>query len=351
MSFMLVFAPFSFVLGTASVIRLITNRPIFYHAIMITNKSYVNDNKELLSIVSKDGFTYAKIKQNACLYKTSDISNHSFNNVYYILPESYFVVILDKINSLIYKAQYINQVGYISSEDVEIVDFIPTVQFLENITFDILENVGTQLRHLPTASANENIKVYLPAGTSNITYIASINGEIPTGGFSGIWYYCLYSPNNDPTSVYDGYVYSEKTRNLSTIPPNLEGEISINTKDDTYENKVSINKTIKSILIIFICLPIILVFVLLVLQNKRNKKKTGSTTEDFLDKNFLSKNENESKNDNENITLKKNGKFCKVDELRGCSLSRKTTKHKFVDIDEQLPSFPAYEIVDDDDLL
>ena len=57
----------------------------------------------------------------------------------------------------------------------------------------------------------------LDAGTCDVSYIASVSGQIPNGGKSDIWYYVVYTPSFDSTNVYEGYVYSENTTNLSEI--------------------------------------------------------------------------------------------------------------------------------------
>ena len=198
MTVMLVLVPFSFVIGSASVIRLITKRPIYYNAKYITKKEqniYINHRDFVCQGYSDSSISYAKIKSNAYLFKTSDISNSSYLNVYYILPESYFVEVVSFVNSMIVKVQYKNKIGYVSSDSISVVDFVPSMPFLNGVVFDILNDVGTQLRSSPSATNNENIKTLLPAGKKNIEYIASIKGDIPTGGVSNIWYYCFYLCN------------------------------------------------------------------------------------------------------------------------------------------------------------
>ena len=288
---------------------------------------------------------YAKAKSNCHLFKTSDITDCSYRNVIFIVPNTYFVSVLQEVNSYIYRVQYLNKIGYVSADSVVKVDFIPIKSSLENIQFDISEVVGTQMRSSPTAEDSNNVLAIIPAGSVGLNYIADVEGEVPTGGTSKCWYYALYSPESDPTSVYEGYVYSEKTKNLTEITLNGENqELGNELVDGNKEERpIVLNEALKIALIVLICIPIVLVFVLLVIANRKNK-------EVMLDESV------ESKCDSDKNTLK--SKFKKVDELRGVSLTKKQSVYdKFITTstegkaDQSVPSFPTYEIVDDDDLL
>ena len=189
----------------------------------------------LPSTTIKPNFTYAQTQNtsygyykclSACLFfKTSDITDMNISNIYFLIPEGYFVKKIDDISPSTIKVSYGTKTGYVMSERVKSVSFLPRVKYLENITFDINPTSGTQLWLTPSSKDNSNIVVKLiPAGTKNLTYIAKVNGEIPTGSTSSVWFYCYYSPAYEPTSVYEGYIHSEKTINLTEIPQNKEDE-------------------------------------------------------------------------------------------------------------------------------
>ena len=267
---LLIFSIFSFVVIPACLVFIISfcirtnNNPVYYYknAVKFCNQNY--------SALSVSNVKYAKVKNNCYLFKTADVSDASYRNVDFVIPSSYFVVVLSDINAYTKRVQYNNRIGYVSSDSVEEVDFIPLEPFLNNITFDVEENVGTQLRKSPIASDASNIITLIPAGTKNITYIASINGVVPTGGNSAVWFYVVYTPAADPTSVYEGYVYSGKTLNLTEIKQNVEG---VQVQESIPEEGVFVlNESIKNILIIVISAPIVLVFVLLVVNGRKMKK-------------------------------------------------------------------------------
>ena len=311
------------------------------------NVANCNANAIAEDYVSISKIKYAKANKNCYLFKTSDVSDASYRNVEFIVPESYFVIVLTDVNSLIKKVQYNNKIGYVSSDSVKEVDFIPVNPLLLNITFDIYDNVGTQLRVSPTAEDNSNVIMVIPAGTKSVSYVASTIGMIPTGGSSNVWYYAIYSPTSDPTSVYEGYVYSSKVTNLSKIYLNEEG-VEILDSDVNLETNYGykLNDSLKTVLIVIICIPIVLVFVLLIYNSKRSEKIVSSER----------KSEVKPQN-NDNVILKNRNfykKLNKIDDLNEKVLVKKTKINSRFINESELPvavSFPSYETIDDDDLL
>lgn len=297
------------------------------------------DNDECFNFCFADSVNkkYAKAKENCFLFKTTDTTSSVFSNVYFVVPESYFVVILNEINPSVYKVDYCGKIGYVSADSVEKATFIPICPTLDDIYFDIIQNVGTQLRNSPSVLSS-NILTIIPAGESNISYISYICGNVPDGGNSDIWYYVKYCPSTDPTSVYEGYVYSEKTCNLSSIVLNKENNPKLETEDNNLNDEsISMSPKVRIVLIVLISLPIILVFILLVVNNHKSidkiKRKDNEKQEDFYQK-----------------------PKHKVKDFVGKKYIKKSPdEYMFVSNDKKSnsiqPSFPTYEVVDDDDLL
>lgn len=319
--------------------------------VIVSNICNINcvQNNITYSYYETSRIKYAKVKENCFLFKTSDVTDASYRNVEFIIPESYFVIVLNNINTMITKVQYKNKIGYVSSDSIKVVDFLPVNPTLDYVTFDINENVGTQLRSSPNADDSTNITSIVPAGTENITYVASTYGVIPTGGNSNVWYYAIYSPISDPTSVYEGYIYSGKTENLSKIELNSEDiyEITENNKEDK-DNSFVINNGIKTLLIIIICVPIVLIFIILIVGNKRNKNENFKTKETYIETNK----ELENRNNKNSYSLK----FKKPSDFANKKLKKKSNLSKYITQENQTmqnnkPRFPTYEIIDDDDLL
>lgn len=305
------------------------------------NKSYYDDVVNAFN----SNITYAKAKENCYLFKTSDVTNSNYTNVFFIVPNGYFVMILNKINTIIFKVQYKNIIGYVASDSIKEVSFVPSNPVLNNVTFDTLNMVGTQIRKQPTADDVSNVIVIIPAGITGISYISYVNGSVPSGGSSDVWYYAQYQPLTDPTSVYEGYVYSEKVQNLSPISDNIEGiepdNLSNNQTSDNYEQKtMQVNTNVKIVLIILICLPVVLIFILLIVGNKRDKHNNyNEQTDKKIDD--ISKNQSRKARRS-------------VDNLKGKTFKEKISSKLIsqeVKTDKNMPVFPTYEVIDDDDLL
>ena len=205
---------------------------------------------------------YAKALDNCVLYKTKEMINSS-DMVLFEIPETYFVLVLDIIDENCYMVQYDKYIGYIESSKVLLASFTPIVKTLSNITFDIKASSGTQIWSMPTT--NSDIYTTLSAGTEDITYIASVQGSVPNGGESNIWYYVFFTPSNNSTNVYEGYIYSENTTNLSEIVANTETNPEIISNEVSQERIIYISSTIKTIIIAVITIPIILFFVIIIL--------------------------------------------------------------------------------------
>lgn len=216
---------------------------------------------------------FAKVTDGTILFKTSDTDLVLSSNIYFEIPDGYFVTIITKITSSVTKVKYGNFTGFVKSEKIKKVSGLPQNPTLKNVTFSIKDSASTQLRILPSTEEHSTTLQILPSGTKNIEYIGKVNGEIPPSGRSNIWYFCMYSPDSDPVSVYFGYVYSEKCENLPEIPKNHEFENElISTQPTNIEDEyIYLNGTVKTILIIIISLPILIIFLLLLFANKQNK--------------------------------------------------------------------------------
>lgn len=216
--------------------------------------------------------TYAKASTLCTLYKSSSLNNE-IENIYFVIPETYFVTILEMVSDDCMKVQYGNYVGFVDSSTVIIATFIPIIKILENITCDIKDTSGTQIWSKP--SANSSVLTTIPAGTKKIQYIAMAYGKIPSGGESNVWYYINYTPESNSTNVYEGYVYSENITNLSEIVSNTETNPEIignDNKNDDYA--ILISSPVRALIIALIAIPvIILVLVILYKITRQIKSK------------------------------------------------------------------------------
>lgn len=286
-------------------------------------------NKACANSISTDKISYAKILENCYLYKTNSMSP-DINNIYFCLPETYFVSVLSSETNNILKVRYSSYVGYCYSNTLSIVSFTPNICDLNGITFDIHAVAGTQVWSLP--SDTKGVKyTTIPAGTTKIEYIASTSGDIPIGGTTNLWYYARFTPASHTTSVYEGYIFSEATTNLSNIANNLETEPIVDPPN--LDSTITINGALKVVLIILICLPFAILFLVSLTKAIRQiKNKKQNNNQDINDQRPAPQ--------NSSYLVKKD---------------KPKTRRLFSDTSEPLEtievSFPQYDYIDDDDLL
>lgn len=314
------------------------------------NVSFISDN----FVYSKtENTTYAKALSNCVLYKSQTLDN-DINNIFFIVPETYFVVVLEKVDDLCLKVQYDKYIGYVNSESVLMATFIPIVKTLENITCDIKQTSGTQIWNKP--STEGNVLTTIPAGTTKISYIAEVYGIIPVGGVSNVWIYVTYTPLTNSTNVYEGYVYSENVTNVSEIVANVETNPEVIAKDEIVEKDetIYISSTFRTIITALISIPIILLFAIILYKFiKKFKKNTNNNKYQnnyYFDKTY-DKHLNFDKQDNiyqENYFSRENNDVVlkdKIDKMKNTTYikqPKRISKHG-----KSYPVFPVYNSEDD----
>lgn len=215
--------------------------------------------------------SYGKARARCNLYKTADVTNNESYNIFFEVPETYFVEIMYEQNG-VYKVNYNQTIGYVLSQSIEKVSFTPQTPVLEGITFTLKE--GTQLRSTPMVTES-NITCILPANVK-LTYIAQTHGDASGGTDNDVWYYCHYSPTTDPTIVYTGYVYSARTQNLTHIPSNTETNPETQTPNNPTDTQTPENVfSQKWVLLLVSLVPCVLVGILLLIHYKKRKNATN----------------------------------------------------------------------------
>ena len=283
--------------------------------------------------------TYAKVSSDCVLYKNADL-NESIDNIYFVVPETYFVTVIETVSDTCMKVQYGNYTGFVKSSNLVIASFIPEIKELEGITFDIKETSGTQIWSKPSSSSK--VLTTISAGVKNISYIAFAYGEVPSGGESNLWYYVTYTPANSSTNVYEGYVYSENVTNLSEIPVNIEANPETENFDNEKENVIVISSSIRTLLIALISIPVILF--LAVILYKIVKKFRENTNKRL---NF-DEDEHESYAENENSVQHGMKKLKdQIVNLKNSTFVKKT--RRITPSKNDYPVFPYYD--SDDDML
>ena len=219
---------------------------------------------------------YAKAKADCFLFATSNTINKQLNNILFTVPEGYFVRLIETENERAYKVAYSNRIGYVLPESVKRVSLIPENAYLAPQSITTKQGGGTQLRSLPTTNSNP---VALIPSESNITYLATTTGEKPADGSSSNWYFVQYFPESEPTTYYEGYVYSERVQTQIIIPENSEDDPlpPLPLQAETEQNESSkqsakANPILRGMLIAVLCLPCIIFGLYLVVQIVSKRK-------------------------------------------------------------------------------
>ena len=227
-----------------------------------------------ISYAQNNDIYYAKIiSSNIKLYKSTN-GIEDVDNIYFVIPQSYFVQIQNCENDNYYKATYIDTVGYVKKDEVQCVKGIPQNPFA-TASFRIFIPGGVELRSSPTQSEGLNTVANLNFLETNLKFYGSIDGEEAISYKSSIWYYCKYIKNG---SEIKGYVYSAFCDLLTSIPTNNENleyieepDFSIPTQGQPSiapEDPISELPSVTQIIIIIaVCLPCIFIIYLLFLTS------------------------------------------------------------------------------------
>src|SRR5574344_1368944 len=220
-------------------------------------------------LVSTENTTsgYAKVITNDC-YLFKDSNN---KDKYFLLEQSYFVKVIEDVDNLFYKVEYIDFFGYVPKSKIQFVEEYPKNPYLSGITFDIYDLGNVCLRSTPESLENDkNVICTIPNSTKDLLFYGKISGEEAIKELGNLWYYCSYQDKNG--KLYYGYVYSPLTRNLSSITNSSENLTVVNvTSFLPVESLLYLNLSTKNMLIVITTIPSIFVIALLTIP-KKNKK-------------------------------------------------------------------------------
>jgi len=206
------------------------------------------------------GDTYARIKNsNVYIYRSAQL-NENVQNKWCILPETFFVKIINNVNENFYKVQYYDLFGYIKKSDINLVNEIPNNPYPNPVTFNLKPSYICHLRSTPL---NKSAYYDTISGNDILPYYGKIIGETVLDGKDPIWYLTKFNGEF-------GYVYSYYTNAFLANQINNE-EVTV---------KVSLNETVlnpltnieNSIILLAILAPAVLILFLLYKPRKQRVK-------------------------------------------------------------------------------
>ena len=208
---------------------------------------------------------WARILFDQVYFYKSATNDNSTSNIYFELPKSYFVKLINKQGNF-YEATYQNLTGYVKKDSVQAVADTPSNPFLNNITFRVYAELSEKIYSQPKSTSA--LITQIPPLTKNIQYIGKIYGECLIDGRTNIWYYCKFSADYD----YYGYVYSDFCDEMQQIPINNEDVKYIN--NPTFESKteeinaIPEDSNLTGIVVGILSIPA-LVFVLMIMKGTK----------------------------------------------------------------------------------
>ena len=222
------------------------------------------------------------VKDDVKLYKTA-VDAEDFSNVHFILPNTYFVELIDETANGFFKVNYLNFTGYVKKECVQTIVGTPATPYLNNISFRVYSEQSRDLRSEPTTASGSLSQVaYIPLLNRNLTYYGTIIGEQLIDGRTNIWYYCKYSADQD----YYGYVYSDFCDELTEIMPNLEKVTYTTNPDFSPEQSptvaIPLENKATGIIVAILCLPAC-AFLFMIFKNKKIFTTEKTKTKEVVD--------------------------------------------------------------------
>lgn len=221
--------------------------------------------------------TYLKILETTPLY--SSTKQNESDSIMFLLPKTYYAEIIGKTKLFggtdAYEVRYNGFTGFakVSAFDTK-TNTSGVMQ--SDITISLTKDAGTYIRTSPQIT-NNIIKV-INIGETNINFIGTIEGDVPSDGNSNIWYFCTYYASD--TKAYLGYIYSERCilsspltdyREPSEIADNNALITTAGADQNDLSPKTNMTKGLMWFIVILFSVPTLIVFVLLIKKPKRKQ--------------------------------------------------------------------------------
>ena len=231
------------------------------------------------SLVSSNS-QYARVRHSSVkLYKSAS-NDESFKNIYFIIPETYFVELLSYENDNFFYARYLDVYGYVKISDVQCISGTPLSPFASNVSFRVFIPNGVDLRSSPSQSDGLNYVATINYLETNLQYYGKISGEEAVLYKGSEWYFAKLTKNG---TEQKGYVYSAYCDLLTSIEPNTEVFEYIDTPvfktketsvapTDTETSISSFPVSTQIIIIGAICIPCVLLIYLIFKPTKISTK-------------------------------------------------------------------------------
>ncbi len=174
---------------------------------------------------------YRIINDNVYLYKQNTLED-SFDNIYFKLPQSYFVKLVSQQDNILY-VEYDGIMGYVSTTGLQQCYSVPTMPYASNLTLETIDACNVVIYDAPT-STSKYIGL-IPFNATNVKYYGTVVGQEIMSDQGSTWYFVKYQSFEQ--GVLYGYIYAPLTVNISEAPTNIE-EVDT-TKNDVQQTSIT----------------------------------------------------------------------------------------------------------------
>lgn len=240
-------------------------------------------NADNNSTPSAETKTYLKLQETTPLY--SSTKQNENDCILFLLPKTYYAEIIGKTKLFsgtdAYEVRYNGFTGFAKVSAFSTKTSTSGVM-QSDITISLTKDAGTYIRTSPQIT-NNIIKV-INIGETNINFIGTVEGDVPSDGTSNIWYFCTYYASD--TKAYLGYIYSERCILSSPLtdyhePSETVNDNTISTTAEIDQNnlspKTNMTNGLMWFIIILFSVPTLIVFILLIKKPKRRLAETENT--------------------------------------------------------------------------
>ncbi len=203
------------------------------------------------------------VESKTILYRTPVNSDES-DNIYFYLPETYFVELLEKVDEVFYKVKYVDLVGYVKFSAINVKDYIPVSKFPTNLSLKVSGDITANIRLMPNTGSE--LVTTLPSGAS-AEYYNKIEGQQLNSG-SSYWYYIKVT--NGSQSLW-GYIYADYITVTSEIliPNDISAQPSNDKKDPDEKLNDKYTFWTQVLIAVAICIPVVFIIYLIFKPRKR----------------------------------------------------------------------------------
>lgn len=207
---------------------------------------------------------YRIINNETWLYASQDMEQK-----YFLLPNTYFVRVIDMVTEDIAKVEFDDIKGFVNTNNMQACYSAPNVPYPTSQQLNILSVCNVVVYSEPT-DTSQYIGL-VPFNATNIKYYGSTENQEAISGLGCKWHYIKYCSFEQ--GVLCGYVYAPLTTNLCLAPANEE-VVNTQAQQTTETNALPASAEFGDADSLFIIVGLgVLALVLLYLLFKTDKRK------------------------------------------------------------------------------